>query len=259
MSVREACVAGLFYPEDKIELKEFIRKTVESTSIEYNNPKAVIVPHAGYIYSGHIAAKAFRQLGNNNKIKKILLMGPSHRVSIRGVVLADSEFFETPLGRIPVNGGICDKLLENSSVQVNPEAHRYEHSIEVQLPFLQYIFKDNLEIIPVLTNNASPYLINSILEPVWNDIDNFVISTDLSHYLSYKDAIQKDNKTCELIEKLEYKSLDEDDACGLAGVKGLLLTLLKKNMKIKCIDKCNSGDSGSNKNRVVGYAAFCSI
>ncbi|MDH4200303.1 MAG: AmmeMemoRadiSam system protein B [Spirochaetia bacterium] len=263
MYVRKAAVSGYFYPEDKEELNSLTNQLLNEFDKENikADPKALIVPHAGYAYSGRVAASAYHMLTKSlQTIKKIILLGPSHRVPVKGIALSSADCFETPMGNISVDTQLRNKLVQDPGIFVQDEAHKAEHSLEVQLPFLQKIFGNEVQILPALTNRASPYQIVDFLEKIWGDMETrIVVSSDLSHYLGYDEAKRKDRYTSDAIIHFDIEHLHDDDACGLIGIKGLLMAAQQKTLTPECILLSNSGDSSGDKSKVVGYGSFCFI
>jgi len=239
--------ASQFYPEDPLELRNYIDNYLVSASIEkIDNLKALIVPHAGYIYSGPIAGYGYKSIKKN--YKKIILLGLSHQVPFDGLGFTDYSYFSTPLGKVK-----CFSP-KNINLNIQNEAHEIEHSIEVQIPFLQ-ITQDNFNILPILTGKIDN--IDKYIEEVNEFIDEnslLIVSSDLSHYLPYDIAVDMDRNTIKKI--LSGKNIDHDEACGADGIN-ILINIAKKNKwKSKLLDLRNSGDTASSKDQVVGY---CSI
>lgn len=263
MSIRKAAVAGFFYPDKKNELEQVLRTLLgqaKEADTEYET-KALIVPHAGYSYSGPVAASAYRQIRKKaGQVKKVVLLGPSHRVAIQGLALSSADGFETPFGDLEVDQALNDMASSIAGVSINDKAHQNEHSLEVQLPFLQLIFSAGIKILPVVCNQASPFQIAKFIEKVWGDGETLLlISSDLSHYLPYREAIERDKKTADAICQYDFEKLDEDGACGYAAISGFLHFAKGLGLKPKLLDLRNSGDISLEKDRVVGYGAFCFI
>jgi len=261
MNIRKAAVAGYFYPNVRKALGNLVQNLIlKSNEFEYI-PKGIIVPHAGYTYSGPIAAHAYRLIKKiSNKIKNVILIGPSHRVLVRGVAISSADYFETPLGNIKVNQELCEKIKNLPGVIVDDNAHKEEHSLEVQLPFLQETLNRDINILPAVINVASPYIVSNFLEEVWGGEETLIIvSSDLSHYLSYEIAKKKDEMTSRAIMSFDIENIHDDDACGSSALKGFLIMAKKKDLKPALLDLRNSGDTGSDKDQVVGYGAFCFI
>ena len=260
MKIRKAAVSGYFYPGVSKQLSFLIERLLGEFQGKNpdEHPKALIVPHAGYEYSGRVAASGYSTLvKDNNSIKKIILLGPCHHVAIKGIALSSAEAFETPMGLLEIDTDLTDKINNTPGIFFNDEAHKNEHSLEVQIPFLQNIFKDAVKILPALTNMASPYQIRDFLEKVWGGSETrIVISSDLSHYLNYRDAKIKDSHTANCITNFKTENFNDDDACGLVGIQGFLTIAKERGMTPHCILLENSGDHSGDKTKVVGYGAF---
>jgi hypothetical protein len=251
-------VAGKFYPADPDLLRQDILKmlSIASSKAELQTPKAIIAPHAGYIYSGPIAASAYACLPKAKKqIRHVVLLAPSHQCPVDGIATTSAEFYLTPLGQIPID----QKALTNADLpylQVIEAAFALEHAIEVHLPFLQLTL-ENFSLIPLLVGLATNAQVEKILEKFWGGSETLiVISSDLSHYYPYDVAQVLDKKTADAIIKLEPKGVSSEQACGAAAIKGLLAVAAKKKMHATQIDLRNSGDTSGLKDQVVGYGAF---
>jgi AmmeMemoRadiSam system protein B len=255
--IRQPAVAGTFYPANPEKLKTMLNNFLAVAKSSEKAPKAMIVPHAGYIYSGEIAASAYARLkAGADKIKRVVLVGPSHRVGFRGLAVSRAEFFNTPLGQIPLDMNAVKSLETLPFVAYIDEAHYLEHSLEVQLPFLQSVL-NNFKLVPIVAGEVTAQEVEQVLELFYDDPQTvIVISSDLSHYHDYATAQRLDKETSEKIENLQYQDLDYESACGRAGVCGLLALAKKKALHIKTIDLRNSGDTAGDKNRVVGYGAY---
>lgn len=255
--IRQPAVAGTFYPANPEKLQKMLNTYLGAAKTTTKVPKAMIVPHAGYIYSGEIAASAYARLKEGaDKIKRVVVLGPSHRVGFKGLAVSRAEFFNTPLGEIPLDTVAIQNLLALPFVGYMDEAHHLEHSLEVQLPFLQTVLKD-FKLIPIVAGEASAEQVSQVLELFYDDEETLiVISSDLSHYHDYATAQLLDKETSDKIEHLQYQQLDYESACGRVGVSGLLALAQKKSLQIKNIDLRNSGDTAGDKKRVVGYGAY---
>jgi AmmeMemoRadiSam system protein B len=256
---RAAAVAGLFYPGEADvlarEVQMLLAAAVQPKS-PVGTPKALIVPHAGYIYSGPVAATAYAQLRPlRNIIQRVVLLGPVHRVPVRGLAVPGTRAFETPLGRIPIDREAVSRILPLGQVTTSTAAHALEHSIEVQLPFLQQVLGD-FQLVPLAVGDTTPEAVAEVIEILWGGPETlFVVSSDLSHYLPYQSAQQIDNSTCAAINRLH--ALDShEQACGATPVNGLLLAARHHHLTPHLLDLRNSGDTAGDRNRVVGYAAF---
>jgi len=263
MISRPAAVAGLFYPEDSKELKQQVQTLLQQahdTSINLNKTQqaiALIVPHAGYIYSGLTAAYAYQQIiPYAESIKRVILLGPSHRVAFNGMAVPDVSSFITPLGKIPLDNKEIDNLVEEQQLLLSNQAHEQEHSLEVQLPFLQVIL-NNFQLVPIVVGQSDSKAISEVLQRYINQPENLIlISTDLSHFSEYSIAQQHDQKTNEKIMHFKYSELDYNDACGRLPLAGMLQLAKEKHLSIQQLDIRNSGDTAGDKQRVVGYGSW---
>ncbi len=256
-TVRPAALAGSFYPASALELKQQIESFLSESVTAARPPKAIIAPHAGYIYSGSTAAAAYASLKPvSHRIRRVVVLGPAHRVHLQGVALPTSTYFTTPLGQIQLDQAALHSLKHLDYVHFMDEAHSAEHCIEIQLPFLQLSLQD-FTIVPIVVGNASPEQVETLLDLVWGEEETLiVISTDLSHFLDYKGAQTQDSTTAELIEQMAYDRLNPKQACGARPLGGLLKRAKRKNMKVMRLGLCNSADSAGNRERVVGYGAW---
>jgi MEMO1 family protein len=255
---RPAAVAGMFYPGNPAQLRQDIDDYLGQTRIvNPQPPKAIIVPHAGYIYSGPVAASAYINLRPlHQQIKKVVLLGPAHRVPFHGLAATSAEFFLTPLGKIKIDRAAIASITHLPQVITLDEAHEQEHSLEVQLPFLQVLL-DDFQLIPLVVGDASKKEVAEVLNLLWGgDETLIVISSDLSHYNSYSTAQQMDRATSIAIEKLQPEHIHYDMACGRNPVNGLLEVARLKHLHAKTLDLRNSGDTAGDKSRVVGYGAY---
>ena len=256
--IRQPAVSGLFYPSNPALLQAQIGKFLDNQRISGGiAPKAVIVPHAGYIYSGSTAASAFRAIRPAaERIRRVVLLGPSHRVLLTGIAAPDSGSFITPLGIVPIDQQAIDNLENIPFVCRTEQAHLEEHSLEVQIPFLQTILKP-FKLIPLVVGEPTKEQVAEVLDLLWGGEETLiVISSDLSHYHDYDSARRIDAATCAAIESFNADAIGDDDACGRNPVKGLLHTAASRKMRIKTLALCNSGDTAGDKSRVVGYGAW---
>jgi len=216
----------------------------------------MIVPHAGYVYSGPVAAAAYRLLDDvKHDIHRVVLLGPSHRVYLEGMAVPATKGFATPLGTVPVDQTMIRKISTMPGVCISDVAHKDEHSLEVQLPFLQTAL-ETFKLVPIVVGHCEPALIAAVLDEVWGGPETLiVISSDLSHYLPYSQAQQVDKKTCRQI-LTRMATLTGDQACGASAINGLMYSQHGKQLQIEAVDVRNSGDTFGDKNRVVGYGAF---
>lgn len=257
MHHRQAAVAGLFYPGEPSELQAAVNHYLESGSVSNPMPKALIVPHAGYPYSGSIAGRAYASLGTDTEhIKRVVLLGPSHRLAFTGLAISTADSFCTPLGDIPLDREAIQAILPLPQVHSLDEAHSQEHSLEVQLPFLQSILQ-NFKLIPIVVGDATASEVDEVLRALWGGQETLiVVSTDLSHYHDYDTSRLMDRRTAEAILDLNPDNIDYEDACGRNPLRGLLQLARERQFKISLLDLKNSGDTEGSKDRVVGYASF---
>ena len=255
--VRQAAVAGMFYPGDASELEAQVRQYLEEAKTNRLPPKAMIVPHAGYIYSGPVAASAYATLLNRtHPINRVVVMGPSHRVAFEGIAVPTVSGFATPLGSIPLAQSRLDELAGLSGVIANDSPHSQEHCLEVQLPFLQLVL-DEFELLPLVVGSASVEQVAAVLRKLWDGPETLiVISSDLSHYHNYQTARVLDGATTSHIEALQGEKLGPEDACGYLPVRGLLQVCLEKKLQELTLDLRNSGDTAGPSDKVVGYGAY---
>lgn len=254
--VREPAVAGKFYPEDPGELRALVGRLLAGADASAEAPpKALIVPHAGYVYSGAVAAAAYARLSRFRDVyRRVILLGPCHRVPVAGMALSGAEAFRTPLGDVPVDRAAV-AALEAKGIAVFEPSHQFEHSLEVQLPFLQTVLGE-FSIVPVVVGQATARAVANLLETLWSGPETLiVISSDLSHYLDYETARGRDESTCRHIERLDT-AIQQEDACGATPLRGLLLAAKRRGMRIKTLDLRNSGDTGGDRDFVVGYGAW---
>lgn len=268
MKKRPPAVAGLFYPGEPGQLRQMVdRLLAEAGASETKVPstpdsaqvtgdlRAVIVPHAGYIYSGSTAALAYAQLKTiADQVKHVVIVGPAHRVGIRAVALPDVDALSTPLGDVPLWPDGAKAALAQPGVQISATVHAQEHSVEVQLPFLQAVVPD-ADILPLVAGWITPEVVAGVLEAVWALPGVFtVISSDLSHYHPYTQAQRLDRATVGQIRDLDA-TIDHDQACGATGVDAILLQARSHGLRPQVFGLCNSGDTAGDKAAVVGYAA----
>ncbi len=223
-------------------------------------PQALIAPHAGYVYSGPTAAIAYKTLEKlKSEIKRVVLLGPAHRVYIKGLALSTASYFATPLGQITIDAEATDQIKNMPQVTVSDAAHEREHSLEVHLPFLQYLLED-FTLLPLVVGETQPQEVADILDMFWGDEQTLiVISSDLSHYHDYETARKIDAATTHYIEHLELEKIGPERACGCKPVRGMLQLARNRKLSIKTLDVRNSGDTAGTKDRVVGYGAWSII
>lgn len=254
---RPAAVAGYFYPGDPRTLADTIQGLLASAKSQGPAPKAIIAPHAGYIYSGAVAASAYaRVAANAGKISRVILIGPAHRVAFRGLAVSSADTFATPLGEMPVDRAAVAELLKLPFVKVVDEAHGPEHSLEVHLPFLQSLFP-KAAVVPIVAGQAGAEEVAQALDAVWGGPETLiVVSSDLSHYLDYDTARRVDAVTTEAIEQLRFSDIGQDQACGRVPIVGLLVVAKRRGLTCTTVDLRNSGDTAGAKDRVVGYGSY---
>jgi hypothetical protein len=255
--VREPAVAGMFYPADPRVLRAEVERLVRDGPPQKVRPKALIAPHAGYIYSGPVAARAYALLKPiASRIRRVVLLGPSHYVPFRGLALPDADAFLTPLGRIALDLEAIRAIESMPGVQRLAAAHDREHSLEVHLPFLQVTLPD-FKLVPLAVGDAAPQQTAAVLEKLWGgDETLIVISSDLSHYHPYAAAVVIDGETTRAIERLDDGIIDGEHACGCHPIRGLLHLARQRALRVVTLDQRNSGDTAGDKSRVVGYGAW---
>ncbi len=261
-TIRQPAVAGAFYPGQAGALASTLASLLAAARAEQHDaatpasPKVLIVPHAGYIYSGSMAARAYAQLASvRDTVRRVVLLGPVHRVPVRGLALPGSEAFATPLGEIGIDQDAVAALKSLRQVVVSPAAHALEHSLEVQLPFLQSVLGP-FKLLPLAVGDAEPHEVAQVLDALWGGPETLiVISSDLSHYLPYRAAQNIDSETVERILALE-PTLTHEQACGGTPINGLLIAARRRHLQPQLLGLCNSGDTAGDKQRVVGYVAI---
>lgn len=256
MLTRQAAVAGTFYPHDPAELRSKIVSLLESNSREGVPPKVLIVPHAGYLYSGPVAASAYSRLRPvADRIGRVVLLGPSHRVPLDGIALPKADIFVTPLGEIRVDQEACSSLRALDQICESERAHMMEHSLEVHLPFLQVVLP-RFTIVPMVVGNAEPEEVAEAIDFVWGGHETLiVVSSDLSHYRSYEEASELDAETTRAITALD-SHIDGEQACGCNAINGLMVVAKAQGLNVSVIDLRNSGDTAGCREHVVGYGAY---
>ena len=258
-SIRPAAVAGLFYPGERralaVELDQLLGRAAEPVP-RAAFPKALVVPHAGYVYSGAVAARAYGEVSAARGIvRRVVLLGPVHRVPVRGLAAPEARAFETPLGSVPVDQAALHALHDLPQVVRSDAAHAMEHSLEVQLPFLQAVLGE-FGLVPLAVGTASVAQVAEVLERLWGGMETLiVISTDLSHFHRYDEARRVDAATLARIAALAT-DIDHDEACGATPLNGLLACAKKRGRALRLLAACNSGDTAGGKDRVVGYSSL---
>ena len=256
MVTRPCAVAGLFYPDDAPTLRETLAHMLNEATHSGPPPKVLIAPHAGYVYSGPVAASGYSQLRPDNQhIRRVVLIGPAHRVYFRGVALSSAAAFQTPLGAVAVDEEALSQLRGTESVSVHDEAHRQEHSLEVHLPFLQHTLGE-FELVPMLVGDIDTVELGRLIDSVWGGAETLiVVSTDLSHFLNYDEAKKIDAATSTHIEQAR-SGLSPEQACGCRGLNAVLDLVREKRLRVTTLDVRNSGDTAGARDRVVGYGSY---
>jgi AmmeMemoRadiSam system protein B len=255
MRIRPAAVAGLFYPADAAVLTRTVDAMLAGASLpaQAQPSRIVVAPHAGYIYSGHTAAHAYQALPRGTR--RVAILGPVHRVPVRGLALPDCDAFETPLGVVPLDRALCDALARMPGVGIVDAAHRHEHSLEVHLPFLQRHLGD-FSLIPLAVGDATAAEVGAVIDRLRREPDlAIVISSDLSHYHDDATARRLDRQTVDTI-LAGHASVSHAQACGATPINGLLHSLQHAPLEPMLLHLCNSGDTAGDRERVVGYAAI---
>ncbi len=253
---RLPAVAGLFYPDDREDLQRQVAACLASATASVQ-PKAIVAPHAGYIYSGLVAGSAYAQIAPlAARIRRVVLLGPSHRMAFRGLVYAQATRFRTPLGELVVDRAALTGLRDLPQVRETDGPFEGEHCLEVQFPFLQTLLSD-FRIVPLLVGDADATSVAEVLERLWGgDETLIVISSDLSHYLDYASARATDAATSQAVEALRPEAIGYQQACGRNPLNGLLLAARRHGLRASTLDLRNSGDTAGSRDRVVGYAAY---
>lgn len=257
IQIRESAVAGHFYPDHPGQLSETVQGLLRRSQAGPGPaPKALIVPHAGYIYSGPIAATAYARLQPYRDLyDHVVLLGPCHRVAITGLAASASDAFRTPLGDVPLDREAIKRLVPHR-VALSDAPHLLEHSLEVQLPFLQLTI-DSFSLVPLAVGDTEPEAVAEVIDLLWGGPETLVVvSSDLSHYLRYEDARRCDAATCQAIEGMDVHGVSSRNACGYTVVGGLLIAAKRHGLQIATLDLRNSGDTAGGKDRVVGYGSW---
>lgn len=262
-SVRPSAVAGLFYPSDPALLAAEVDRLLSGalaagttpTAAIGSAPRLLLAPHAGYPYSGATAARAFATLlPARDRIERVVLLGPTHRVAVRGIAVPTVGHFATPLGKVPVDREALARIADLPQVVAADVVHAQEHALEVQLPFLQRVLR-RFSLVPLAVGRADPAVVAEVIERLWDgDRTLVVVSSDLSHYLPYAEAAERDRGTIERVLRLD-PALDHDQACGATPLAAAVLVARRKGLQPRLIERCNSGDTAGDRRRVVGYAS----
>lgn len=254
--IRPPAVAGLFYPAANDALAREVAGMLDAAPVDGPRPKALIVPHAGYVYSGPVAAHAYALLhALRDDITRVVLLGPSHRVPLQGIALPSVDAFETPLGVVPLDRAALADLARLDAVRVWDDPHAMDHALEVQLPFLQSVLGE-FALVPLAVGRCGPEPVATVLDRVWGGPETLlVVSTDLSHFHAYTEARELDAATVEAIVHRQ-PTLTGEQACGCHALNGLLLCARRRDLVVELLDLRNSGDTAGGRDRVVGYASF---
>jgi len=260
VAVRPPAVAGSFYPGTADALGSAILEAFADAvepATDATVPKALVVPHAGYVYSGAIAASAYARIAPvRSTIRRVVLLGPSHRVYVRGLAVPSVDAFRTPLGIVPIDTDARTTALRSPGVRIDDRAHAAEHSLEVQLPFLQHVL-DDFALLPFSVGDATMDEVAAVLDACWGGPETLVvISTDLSHFHRYDEATRLDARTAAAIVARRPGAVHDHDACGAHPLRGLLQVANERGLSVEQIDLRNSGDTAGDRHRVVGYGAF---
>ena len=258
-TIRPPAVAGLFYAAGSSELARDVASLLAGAAAAARGkpvPKAIIAPHAGYVYSGPIAATVYARLAPvRDRVTRVILLGPVHRVPVAGLALPGARALATPLGEVAIDAAAVELALKLPQVSINPAAHAPEHSLEVHLPFLQAVLK-KFSVVPLAVGDASAEEVAQVLDLLWGGTETLiVVSSDLSHYLTYRDAQAVDRATAQAILDLKC-DLSHEQACGGTPVNGLTLAARRRGLTPELLDLRNSGDTAGDRRRVVGYGAF---
>ncbi|QIK37486.1 AmmeMemoRadiSam system protein B [Caldichromatium japonicum] len=258
LNIRQPAVADRFYPGDPQALTRMLDHLLAAAHPPaVPAPKALIVPHAGYVYSGPVAATAYATLAQvKDRIERVVLLGPSHRVPFHGLAAPSAAAFATPLGLVPIDRAAIEPLLKLPQVQILDAAHAWEHSLEVQLPFLQRVLAD-FKLVPLVAGESEPEAVAEVLDRLWGGPQTLIlVSSDLTHYLDYHTAQRIDAATSQAIEFLRPEGIGEDQACGRVPLRGLLTLARRRGLKAQTLDLRNSGDTAGGRDQVVGYGAY---
>ncbi|MFL6570934.1 MAG: AmmeMemoRadiSam system protein B [Burkholderiales bacterium] len=258
-SIRPAAVAGMFYPGEPRALAAEIARFLgadDTLAPRLAFPKALVVPHAGYVYSGAVAARAYQELAlARGMVRRVVLLGPAHRVPLRGLAAPSVEAFQTPLGSVALDRVALRSLADLPQVVQSDSAHALEHALEVQLPFLQTVLGE-FSLVPLAVGTADAAEVTEVLERLWGGVETLlVVSTDLSHYHAYAEARRIDAATLARIAA-RATDIDHDEACGATPLNGLLACARKRELPVRLLAACNSGDTAGAKDSVVGYSSF---
>lgn len=260
-TVRPPVVAGTFYPRDPTALRSMLDQllaTAEPQRPQVPAAKAIVAPHAGYLYSGPIAAHAYRAVeSRRHDIERVVLLGPAHRVPLDGMAVPSVAAFSTPLGEVTIDDAARRHVAALPNVVVDDEPHADEHSLEVHLPFLQHVLEGSWSLVPIVVGRAAPLDVADVLAALWGGSETLVVvSTDLSHYHDHAMAAELDRRTAAAIVARDVDGISTSDACGAHPVRGLLELSRRAGLDVELLDLRSSGDTAGDRAKVVGYGAF---
>jgi AmmeMemoRadiSam system protein B len=256
--VRRPAVAGSFYPEHADALRSAVDGYLHDAHYDGSPPKAIVVPHAGYMYSGPVAGSGYAAIERlAGVIQRVLLLGPSHRVPVPGLAVPSVDTFVTPLGPVEIDAEAREIALACPGVAVDDVAHAAEHSLEVQVPFLQRALGTSFRVLPLAVGDAPPNTVATVLDALWGGAETLiVVSSDLSHYENDVSAARHDRRTADWILAGDVAAIGPYDACGASAVRGLLTAASRRDLRVALLDLRHSGDTAGPRDRVVGYGAF---
>jgi AmmeMemoRadiSam system protein B len=256
LRARAPTVAGSFYPRSGKTLSQSVESLLSAFPVQQRSqPRGIIAPHAGYAYSGQVAAAAFARVRCCGWINRVVVIGPAHFVPFRGIAAPSVSAFTTPLGDVPVDIAAVEALSEEMLVTIDDEPHAPEHAIEVELPFLQSVLGD-LPIVPLLFGSTSAAAVAAVIARVWTNDTLLVVSSDLSHFEDYDAASRHDERTASAIETLDEAAIGPSDACGHLAIRGALREAARRGLEVERLALCNSGDVVGDRGSVVGYGAW---
>ena len=255
--VRHPAVAGMFYPNDPTQLRNMVRQFLNQAAPARPAPCAMVVPHAGYIYSGHTAACAYRTLSRAEESApiRVFVLSPSHRVHLEGLSVGPYQAYATPLGEVAVEGEVVQRLAMLPDVSQDPAPHHHEHALEVHLPFLQETI-GHFKLVPIIFGEISGGHLADIVAKFWRPGDLIVASTDLSHFHPYDEARRRDAQCHDAVLTIDPKAMSKTQACGNTGVCALLELARRFKWHAVMADYRTSGDTAGDKSKVVGYASY---
>lgn len=256
---RPAALAGQFYPDDPLELANLVDELIASAAPGADlTPKALIVPHAGYAYSGPVAASAYARLGDAAAhIETVVMFAPAHRWPVPGLALPGVAGFDMPLGQVAIDADGVARVAHLDCVEATQAAHAREHAIEVQLPFLQRCLPTGFTLLPFVVGQATLEQVLEVMTLCWGHTETLlVVSSDLSHFHDYDTARLLDTATTAAIEQLAPAQVQEGGACGRVAIQALLTAASQRGLSAKMVDQRSSGDTAGGRSEVVGYGAY---